>query len=325
MTVVRKAWRIHKYGTLLLSDEMRASLWMILRLKVQASRGYPYYSTERRPHQTVHGFVTCRDSRGFVSKGDFQWRFDQQRWILWDSPEETLAVNQCFGTNALWDDILDELAKKPNIPPLPPSIPPTSDKFFNRPRTIIHGIDSISVFTRQDLDFDIELEWVRIDEYSNCEPVPIDLPRTPPPLEGALPEPGGENGAAPPPPDAIAALPANAPPIGGTSAVPEGFADGDQSQEGVNQYVVKMLQKYDRGSNTGILRQPTLIDEGPFPGFPPPLSEFSLEVVFENSPSGCYPGFFFGRYNLRRNGVILAPIGPACFQERPTILAITPA
>ena len=323
--VQRRAWRIHKFGTVLLSAEMRASLWLILRLKVQATRGYPYYSEERLPPQTVHGFVTCRDSRGYVSRSDFQWRFDQQRWLIWDTPADALARNQCFSINELRDDLLDELAKKPNTPPLAPSLPNTEDKYFNRPRTIIHGVDSISVFTRQDLDFDLELEWEASAPFSGCNPEPEELPREPAPLENALPEPGGDNGPAPPPPDAVAPLPPNAPPLGGTSAVPEGFSPGDQSQVGSSQYFVKMLLRYDTTAGQGVLPQPAIFDLGPFPGVVPPISEFSLSVEEESPSSGCYPGFFFGRYTLRRSGAPLEAIGPACFQERPTILAIVPA
>jgi hypothetical protein len=224
-----KAWRISRYGTIVLSKEMRDAVWMVMRLKLQAARSVIYYSTERIPPQTVHGWITLRDSDGYVSGDDFDWRFDAQRFILWNLEEYTTTINQCFIANQMSEVLLTELAKKPNIPPIPPTLPPGDyQEYFGRVPVTIHGISSISIDTKSNADFDVELFW-EPRNVNRCSPVPEDFPRGSVPLERSLPKPGGDNGPAPPPYTPPAQVGPNSPPLGGTSFVPPGFSGPDQS------------------------------------------------------------------------------------------------
>lgn len=229
MTVSKKAWRISRYGTIVLSKEMRDAVWMVMRLKLQVARAAIYYSTERIPPQTVHGWITLRDSDGYVSGQDFGWRFDAQRFILWNLEEYVSTINQCFIANQMSEVLLTELSKKPNIPPIPPTIPPGDyQEYFGRVPVTIHGISSISIDTKSNADFDVELFW-EPRNVDGCSPVPSDFPRGPVPLEDRLPEPGGDNGPAPPPYSPPPQVGPSAPPIGGTSFIPPGFSGPDQS------------------------------------------------------------------------------------------------
>lgn len=229
MAVERKAWRISKFGTLLLSKDIRDALWCVMRLKIQGTRGPSYYSRERIPLQTVHGWITLLDSDGYVTQDDFDWRFDAQRFLLWSNESYTTTLNQCFIANKQAEVILQELAKKPNTPPLPPSLPPVNyDNFFGRIPILLEGINSISIKTRLDADFDVELIW-EPRETSRCSPEPEEFPRGPTPLENSLPEPGKDGQVAPPPYFPPPVFPVNSPPLGGTSFIPPGFPSGQQS------------------------------------------------------------------------------------------------
>lgn len=229
MTVSKKAWRISRYGTIVLSKEMRDAVWMVMRLKLQVARAAIYYSTERIPPQTVHGWITLRDSDGYVSGQDFDWRFDAQRFILWNLEEYVSTINQCFIANQMSEVLLTELSKKPNIPPIPPTIPPGDyQEYFGRVPVTIHGISSISIDTKSNADFDVELFW-EPRNVDGCSPVPSDFPRGPVPLENRLPEPGGSNGPAPPPYSPPPQVPSTSPPLGGTAFIPPGFSGPDQS------------------------------------------------------------------------------------------------
>jgi hypothetical protein len=224
-----KAWRISRYGTVVLSKEMRDAVWMVMRLRIQAARSVTYYSGERIPPQTVHGWITLRDSDGYVSGDDFDWRFDAQRFVLWNLEEYTTTINQCFIANQMSEVLLTELAKKPNTPPVPPTIPPGDyQEYFGRVPVTIHGISSISIDTKSNADFDVELFW-EPRNVDGCSPVPSDFPRGPVPLENRLPEPGGDNGPAPPPYSPPPQVPSASPPLGGTAFIPPGFSSGDQS------------------------------------------------------------------------------------------------
>jgi hypothetical protein len=229
MALQKKAWRISRFGTILLSKEMRDAVWMVMRLKIQIVRGPAYYSQERIPQQTVHGWVTLRDSDGYVTQDDFDWRFDAQRFTLWDDTAYIVNINQCFIANQMLEVILQELAKKPNIPPIPPSIPPVDyQEFFGNVPMTIRGISAISIDTKLNADFDVELFWFprNIDR---CSPLPEDFPRGPVPLEDKLPVPGGDNSPAPPQYFPPASGAPGSPPLGGTAFIPPGFSSGDQS------------------------------------------------------------------------------------------------
>lgn len=229
MAVERKAWRISKFGTLLLSKDIRDALWCVMRLKIQGTRGPSYYSRERIPLQTVHGWITLIDSDGYVSQDDFDWRFDAQRFLLWNNTTYTTTLNQCFIANKQTEVILRELAKKPNIPPLPPSLPPINyDDFFGKIPILLEGINSIAIKTRLDADFDVELIW-EPREVSRCSPEPEEFPRGATPLEEKLPEPGRDGQIAPPPYFRPPVLPAGSAPLGGTAFIPPGFSEGQQS------------------------------------------------------------------------------------------------
>lgn len=229
MALARKAYRISKFGTVVLPQEIRRATFCLMRLQIQAVRGVTYYSKERIPGQAVHGWVTARNADGFVVKNDWDWRFDKQQWLLWELTDYQVTVNQCFIANKQTEVLLTELAKKPNTPPLPPSLPPVNyDAFFGRVPSIIHGFESITVKTRVNADFDVEFIY-DTRETNNCSPVPTEIPRGPAPLENELPKPGGDNGIAPGPVFPPASLPANSTPVGGTSKIPEGYEEGDQS------------------------------------------------------------------------------------------------
>jgi hypothetical protein len=229
MPVERKAYRISRFGTIALPQEIRRAVWCVMKLQVQAQRGPAYYSRERIPFQTVHGWITVRDSDGFVVEREWDWRFDKQRWLLWELTDYQVTVNQCFIANKQTEVLLVELAKKPNIPPIPPSLPPVGyDSFFGKVPQIIHGYESITIKTRLELDFDVEFVY-GTRTINGCSPNPEELPRGPAPLEDELPKPGGENGIAPGPVFPAPIVPVDSPPIGGTAKIPEGYQGGDQS------------------------------------------------------------------------------------------------
>lgn len=230
MALKRLRYRISRFGTIALPQEVRRATFCIMKLELQAVRGVTYYSRERIPAQTVHGWITARDADGYVVNKDWDWRFDRQRWLLWESTDFQVTLNQCFIANKQTEVLLTELAKKPNTPPLPPSLPPINyDNFFGKVPIIIHGYESITVNTRVGADFDIELVYDTREE-SRCSPVPTEIPRGPAPIENSLPRPGGNNGIAPGPVFPVAQLPVNSSPLGGTSTIPEGYQGADQSR-----------------------------------------------------------------------------------------------
>jgi hypothetical protein len=233
MAPSRKRYRISRFGTVVLPDEIKEALWCIMKLEIIATRGIAYYSEERIPRQTVHGWIVARDADGFVNGDDWDWRFDKQRWTLWTEENTVVSLNQCFIGNTMLEVIMEELAKKPNIPPIPPSIPFQSENgFFGKVPLIVHGYESISVKTRVNADFDIEFVYEKRPE-SRCSPKAEEFPRGPAPIENELPKPGGSNGVAPGPVFPPASLPVSAPPIGGTSIIPEGYQSSDQSSPGI--------------------------------------------------------------------------------------------
>lgn len=248
MVLKRLRYRISKFGTIALPQEVRRATWCILKLEIQATRGVTYYSRERLPFQTVHGWITARDADGFVVNKDWDWRFDRQRWLLWELMDFQVTLNQCFIANKQTEVLLTELAKKPNAPPLPPTLPPVNyDQFFGRTPIIIHGYESLTVVTRVNADFDVELIYDTREE-SRCSPVPTELPRGPAPLQDRLPAPGGSNGIAPGPVFSVPVLPASSAPLGGTAVIPPGYQGVDQSGPPVpdppaGRYRVTVLQQ----------------------------------------------------------------------------------
>lgn len=283
MALAKKAYRISRFGTVVLPQEIRRATFCLMRLQIQAVRGITYYSRERIPDQTVHGWITARNADGFVVKNDWDWRFDKQQWLLWELTDYQVTVNQCFIANKQTEVLLTELAKKPNTPPLPPSLPPVNyDSFFGRVPLIIHGFESITVKTRVNADFDIEFIY-DTRETNNCSPVPTEIPRGPAPLENELPQPGGDNGIAPGPVFPPASLPPGSPPLGGTSKIPEGYSDADQSSPPNN-------QEFPPGATTTVYEMLALVS---FDGFESNSCPTSPRVVASISTPSLVPASAF--------------------------------
>lgn len=313
MAVEKKAWRISRFGTILLSKEIRDALWCVMRITLQGTRGPSYYSRERIPVQTVHGWITLRDSDGFVTQDDFDWRFDKQRFLLWEDKAYTITVNQCFIANQQTEVLLEELVKKPNIPPLPPTIPPGDYQgFFGKVPIMIHGIDAIAIKTRLDADFDVELIWEPRDE-SRCSPVPIDFPRGSAPLEDALPKPGEDGQIAPPPYFTPPVFPPGSPPLGGTAFIPEGFPPGEQSSPPnqppefppgatQTQLFLEYTNAFAGGGACTLPRVKGLVLQ--VPGLRR-LNEFSITDQFPPQPGGPCGSTKYNK-NISLDGVVLA-------------------
>lgn len=228
MTFSKLRYRLYEFGTIILPDEVRRSNYCSVRVSILTARLPFFASFERIPPQGSWGYVVLLDADGYALERELEIRFARQRWVLWEYPEDQITQNLCGLGNALYEDILVELAKKPNIPPLPPSLPPApGGAFQNSPRLVAHGIESFTVRSRFKSDMDVEI-WYTVQPVTDCTPEAVDPLPGSPPLQPALPSPGGPNGAAPPP-TALVPVEEDLPPLGGGAAIPPGFPPGYQS------------------------------------------------------------------------------------------------
>lgn len=225
MAFTSEKWLISRKGTVLIPDAARKSDVLIARVETIATRKPLALSYLRVPPQSIFGYMTCRDLQGFVVK-EIPIRFSRQRETLFSLDQIQIGINLCEGLNSVWQSLFEELAKKPNLPGIPPSVPPTIDLLAAVPRQIIHGIDSVTVaMLEYQCDFTLELLWLE-RQSSGCAPEPTPEEPTSTPLSGGLPAPGpGRN--APPggttPPVTGGVFP---PPL--TANVPAGFDPNDQ-------------------------------------------------------------------------------------------------
>lgn len=229
MVLEKLRYRVYDFGTIVLPDAVRRSAYCALRVSVLSARSSYSQSFERIPPQSSWGYVVLLDADGFAVGRELEVRFAKQRWVLWEYPEDVITQNICVLGNNLYGDIMTELAKKPNIPPLPPSTPPLpGGTFQNTSRLVAHGVEMFTVRSRFVSDLDVEL-WYTSQPESDCTPVAIDPPAGQPPIEQTLPQPGGPNGNGPAPLQQVPVL-GQVPALGGTSLIPPGFPPGYQSE-----------------------------------------------------------------------------------------------
>ena len=250
MTFTSQKWQLSRKGTIIIPETARASDLLIVRVEVLSVRKLMAQSFLRVPPQSVYGYLTARDIQGFVVR-ETPIRFSRQREVLYSLDQIQIGVNLCEGLNEVWDSLFKELAKKPNIPPLPPTVPPTINILAAVPRSIVHGFHSLSVaMLEPQADFTVELMWLERPE-SECAPEPEQEEPTNTPLEGGLPGPDANNPA--PPGNTIPPFNGNPLPPPTTANVPAGFNPNDQYLPPVAAaYQYNLPSNYIRALNTSV-------------------------------------------------------------------------
>lgn len=259
-------YRLFDYGTIYLTQQQRQSSFLVAVVEVLNSRQPGYESGKRLPPQGVWAYVTQR-WQDAVQGPELEVRFRKSKLVLWELDPVVDAFNQCFQTNSLYTAILTELAKKPNIPPLPPSVAPTAPLVSQQARNLLIRPGAISVRSTYASDLDVTLYWgAPVDDGSSgCAPSPQPDPPTPP-IEPALPTPSGAWAGPqfPIPP----LLPSGAPPIGGGSLNTGGGFAGDQSVpvSAVTQTFLRLQRSVSAVGPPCINPPPEVQEYGPFPG-----------------------------------------------------------
>ena len=307
MTLVRKSWRLSDFGTVVLPDSARLSGYLVMRVSIDAVRSSLSQSFFRRPPQSIYGYVTLRDAEDFVAGQELTIRFAKNRFVLWSYDLIQTNESLCVIGNTLYAELMNELAKKPNIPPIPPSVPPIIQSPFSlQARLMLLGVSAITVKTVHRSDFTVELMWDEMDG-SPCSPIPMDTPPGTAPLEDALPVPGGDNSPAPPPYNDPPILPPSAPPLGGTALIPPGYASGDQSRP-PNVPTRLRLNFAATNAVNGVTCQNNIsfnaVVEIDWVGPTPAAGDFSL--VMQQTGSSC--GFPFGPMRLFYQGALFQPV-----------------
>jgi hypothetical protein len=301
-------YRLSDFGTIYLTREQRQSLFLVVVVEVLNTRKQPYESASRLPPQGVWAYVTQR-WRDAVQGRELEVRYRKQKLILWDDTGTQETVNNCIRANSLYLALMEELVKKPNIPPLPPSILPVLPVTSNAPRTLLLRPGAISVSSLYDSDMDVTLFWGASPEASGggCAPPALPDPLEPP-IAPALPTPPG-NWAGPQPP-VPPLLPPGSPPIGGGSLNTGGGFPGDQSipETTVTQTTLRARYAQSSPSSSDCTVPPPVIEEyGPFPGV---LGADALTFV----PVPGWPiigGFPCGANQYRFS--VVGPTGPLTF------------
>jgi hypothetical protein len=283
-------YRLFDFGTLYLTQEQRQSTYLVMVVEVLNFRLPPSESGKRLPPQGVWAYVTQR-WQDAVQGREVEVRFRKSKFVLWELDPIAVAIDQCARTNILYADILAELAKKPNIPPLPPSIPPVLPLESLVPRTLLLRPGALSIKSVYQSDMDVSLYWSAApdDGSGACKPLPVPDPPQPP-IAPSLPTPSGA--WAGPQFPLPASLPAGSPPIGGGSLNQPGAFSGDQSipPTTFTQSFLRM-QVTLSGSPPACVAPPVqVIEFGPFPGL---LSSGSLTFQFASNsgnPAGSCGG-----------------------------------
>lgn len=222
------SYRISRFGTVLLTPEQQYSSFLVLRISCVLTRALEYPNRRFIPPQNNWLYWVGLSKDGYsVMDGYARWY--KQQWLLWNYAIAPTNNALCQIGNTLYSELMTELAKKPNIPPLPPSVPPLSNPFSLIGRFQVPSVSAITFSAFNDGDFDVSLDWQDPPPQSECSPAPVDLP-PPAPISPQLPPPG-VNMPAPPPESAL--QPPSAPtgsPASGASLVPPGFPPGYQSQ-----------------------------------------------------------------------------------------------
>lgn len=282
-------YRIFDFGTIYLTQAQRQSPFMIVGVEVQNARRDFSESGKRIPPQGVWAYLTQR-WQDWVDGPEIDIRFRKQRHILWSEDPSVTTFSTCLGTNGLYQAVLTELAKKPNIPPLPPSLPPQGNLVSNAARSLIVRPGSISVKSTCESDLDIYLWWgsPTDDGSGPCAPLPLPDPPTPS-IAPALPQPSGAwNGPQFGQPPSLAPT---TPPIGGGSLVLGSPFPGDQSlpPAAVTQTTLRARYAVSAAGPPCIAPAPSIVAFGPFPGI---LGPEALQFVpASGSP---IPGFACG-------------------------------
>lgn len=221
-------YRISRFGTVLLTPEQQLSQYLNIRVSCVVRRALEYPNRRHIPPQNNWLYWNALDADFFVAySGYAQWY--KQSWLLWEYPDSNTIQNICRVGNDLYMQIMGELAKKPNIPPLPPTVAPTVPPFSTSPRIQVPTIKYLTFFAFNDGDFDVTINWGPSSSPGQCSPTPLEQ-EAPAPIATQLPPPA-PNMPAPPPSEGIqpGVLPSGSPPVGGTSLIPPGFPPGYQS------------------------------------------------------------------------------------------------
>lgn len=270
-------YRVFDFGTIYLTQAQRQSPFMVVGVEVQNARRDFSESGKRLPPQGVWAYLTQR-WQDWVDGPEIDIRFRKQRHVLWSEDPSVTTFSTCLGTNGLYQAVMTELAKKPNIPPLPPSLPPAGNLVSNAARTLIARPGSISVKSTCESDLDIYLWWgsPTDDGSGPCAPLPIPDPPTPP-VAPVLPQPSGAwNGPQFPVPPS---LPPGTAPLGGGSLVLGSPFSGDQSLPPTTLTSTRFtVLTFPSGAESQgcVVPAPVLLQSPVFPGI---LSPESVSVV----------------------------------------------
>lgn len=223
-----QTYRISRFGTVLLTPEQQLSAFLNLKIQCVVNRAVEYPNNRYIPPQNRWLYWVAVDKDWFVTySGYAQWY--RQSWLIWSFPETSILNSICQTSNDLYLEVMGELAKKPNIPPQPPSIPPLQPPFSLIPRLQVPAAYAITFYAFNSGDFDVTLNWQDPPPSGQCSPTPEEL-EPPGPVDDQLPPPA-PNMPQPPPLDALSPpdAPPDSPPLGGTSLIPPGFPPGYQS------------------------------------------------------------------------------------------------
>jgi hypothetical protein len=199
-----------------LSPDVRQSPTLYVKVDQQAKRREEYRSDNRLPSQSVWGYLTKRIA-GAVIDDELDLRFQSSLLTIWDQPSQRILEAICVSSNAIYSDVINELARKPSVPPLPPPLIQLTNKFGLVDVQRLSRPTSISITSLYESDFDVTLYYDSAPPSGNpCVSVNLPFPPTPP-LEPQLPSRAGSDAL--PAPFPVGNLPPGSLPIGGTSSV----------------------------------------------------------------------------------------------------------
>lgn len=286
-----------------MSPEIRQSKSLTVRVDQVVKRREEYRSDLRIPSQSVWGYITRRTGPS-VFEEELPLRFSSQIWTIWDVISQPILRALCIGHNAIYADIINELAKKVQIPvALPPTLvvqpkfSVTSVLGLNRPT-------SLSFTSIYETDFDVTLFYDDLSPtLDGCTSITLPPPQLPP-IEDVLPSPGGT--AAEPAPPEVPPIPPGSPPIGGSSLIPGDSLPGDNPPPQVNfNTLVKItIPGYLDPQNSGCSLELAGAVDDVYPGIIP-ASEFQLVDTTPSGlpPQGCPGVAVYKRVQVFRNGV----------------------
>lgn len=304
-------YRLSRFGTISLTSEQSNSVELSLRVISRVRRAVSYKNFNWIPPRELWLRVVGLDSQGSVC-WEWEAHWPSQITSIQSNPNIQAGVNVCKSSQTLYSEIMGELAKKPNIPPLPPSLPPTGS-FFSVPVGPPLDLRHLLFKSIDEGDFDVYLTWTARPSGSDCEPPPLP-PEPLPPLENALPGPGS-SGSPPPALGSynVPSLAPGTPAIGGTSLIPPGYPPGYQSSPPTTSGRLRLAfaaTQLVNGATCEANISFTEFKEIDWSGPTPAPGDFQMEQTDTGGRSCGYP---YAPFTLRYKGAVYQPLVSTVF------------